>query len=261
VSSCEDISENKKESKVEEEQQELITKLMKLNESKDSLFSLISHDLRSPFNSLLGFSEILTSEYETLTHDEIREYLNVIYETSKNLFRMTNNLLHFSRFQIGRIDYSPVELEFNKVVTRVLALLRGNSIKKQITISVDIPEDIKVIADEDMVNSILQNLISNAVKFTQRGGKINISAGIHANPEGKKLAEIVVMDNGVGINDELKKMLFKDHVPSTSGTDKEYGTGLGLLLVKEFIEQHRGRISVISKVNEGSTFTFTLPAV
>jgi PAS domain S-box-containing protein len=244
---------------IEQVREELINKLTRLNESKDSLFSLISHDLRSPFNSLLGFSEILTSEYETLTHEEIKEYLNVIYESSKNLFGMTNNLLQFSRFQMGRIEFNPVELEIKTVVSHILNLLKGNTIKKQINVISSVPESIKVLADEDMLNSIFQNLISNAVKFTPRGGDIFISAFKLKNPDGNYTIEVVIKDTGVGIHDELKEKLFKDHLPSTPGTDREYGTGLGLLLVKEFVEKNGGNIRVFSKLGEGSTFTFTLP--
>jgi PAS domain S-box-containing protein len=260
MSSCEDITENKWLEKREQVRDDVINKLTKMNESKDSLFSLIAHDLRSPFNSLLGFSEILNSEYDTLTSTEIKDYLNVIYETSKNLYGMTNNLLHFSRFQIGRIEYNPVELDFKKMIDRVLLLLKGNSVKKQINIVVDISVDIKVFADEDMVNSILQNLISNAVKFTNKGGNIHLSAIQYSDPDGKPMIEVSVNDDGIGIEDGLKEKLFKEHVPSSNGTNKEIGTGLGLLLAKEFVEQNGGKIIVLSKVKGGSTFTFTLPA-
>jgi len=260
VSSCEDITEKKMFEKREQVRGDVIDKLVKMNESKDNLFSLIAHDLRSPFNSLLGFAEILNSEYETLSDDEIKQYLNVLYESSKNLFRMTDNLLHFSRFQIGRIEYNPVELEIKKMIDTVLSPLKGNSIKKQISIVANVPVDIKVFADEDMVNSILQNLISNAVKFTKKGGNISIQALDYNEPDGKKMVKVSVKDDGIGIDDELKDKIFKDHVPSSAGTNREIGSGLGLLLAKEFVEQNGGKIILLSKVNEGSTFTFTLPA-
>jgi PAS domain S-box-containing protein len=244
---------------LEREREDLISKLKKLNESKDSLFSLISHDLRSPFNSLLGFSEILATEYETLTREEIKEYLNVIYDTSKNLYGMTNNLLQFSRFQMGRIDFNPAKLDIKAMLIRALQLLRGNTIKKQINIISSVPDGIKVNADEDMLNSILQNLISNAVKFTRKGGDIYISVNKITGQNNINMLQVHIRDTGVGLNSELIGQLFKDHVQSSPGTEKEYGSGLGLLLVKEFVEKNGGEISVKSVLNEGSTFSFTLP--
>jgi PAS domain S-box-containing protein len=244
---------------VEREREDLISKLKKLNLSKDSLFSLISHDLRSPFNSLLGFSEILATEYETLTREEIKEYLNVIYDTSKNLYGMTNNLLQFSRFQMGRIDFAPCELDIKDMLNRALNLLRGNTIKKQINVISSVPDGIKVKADEDMLNSILQNLISNAVKFTPTSRDIYISVNKLTDTNHVNMVQIIIRDTGVGITDELMEQLFKEHVQSTPGTEREYGSGLGLLLVKEFIEKNSGTITVKSKLKEGSTFSFTLP--
>ena len=244
---------------LEHEREELISKLKTLNESKDSLFSLISHDLRSPFNSLLGFSEILATEYETLTPSEIKEYLNVIYESSKNLYGMTNNLLQFSRFQMGRIEFEPVTLDIKDILNHTLSLLRGNTIKKQINVISSVPGGLKVKADEDMLKSIFLNLLSNAVKFTPKGGDIFISANDKFIRDNQKMIQVVIRDTGVGLDDELMSKIFKDHVPSSPGTDREYGTGLGLLLVKEFIEKHEGQITVKSILNEGTTFTFTLP--
>ena len=246
---------------LEHEREDLISKLKKLNESKDSLFSLISHDLRSPFNSLLGFSEILATEYETLTRDEIKEYLNVIYDTSKNLYGMTNNLLQFSRFQMGRVDFSPADLDIKAMLNHSLKLLRGNTIKKRINVISSVPDGIKIYADEDMLNSILQNLISNAVKFTPKGGDIYISVNKLTDSNTKNMLQVVIRDTGVGLNNELIGQLFKEHVQSTPGTDKEYGSGLGLLLVKEFVEKNGGEINVKSVLNEGSTFYFTLPLI
>ena len=246
---------------LEHEREDLIRKLKELNASKDSLFSLISHDLRSPFNSLLGFSEILATEYETLTREEIKEYLNVIYDTSKNLYGMTNNLLQFSRFQMGRIDFSPAELDIKTILNRSLKLLQGNTFKKQINVISSVPDGIKVLADEDMLNSILQNLISNAVKFTSKGGDIFISVNKITVSNNKNMLQVVLRDTGVGLNNELIGQLFKEHVQSTPGTEKEYGSGLGLLLVKEFVEKNGGEITVKSKLNQGSTFSFTLPLI
>jgi PAS domain S-box-containing protein len=244
---------------VEQERKELILKLSKLNSSKDKLFSLISHDLRSPFNSLLGFSEILTTEYDSLTHDEVKQYLNVIYEASKNLYGMTNNLLQYSRFQVGRFDFQPVEINLTNLLKKNLNLLKGNAIRKEISLSSDFNADVYVFADEDMLNSTVQNILSNSIKFTQRGGEVKIKTEIIAFFGKATHVKVTVEDNGIGISrNELEKILAEEII-STPGTEKEYGTGLGLLIVKEFVEKNGGKIDVKSKINQGTSFSFTLP--
>ncbi|HUX92720.1 MAG TPA: ATP-binding protein [Ignavibacteriaceae bacterium] len=244
--------------RVEQEKSSLIEELREMNASKDKLIALISHDLRSPFNSLLGFSEILNSEYETLTHDEIQEYLKVIYESSKNLFNMTNNLLQFSRIQMGRVEYNPSKLNLAKMIRNSLNMLKGNAIKKQINLMLDVENDIIVNADEDMLNSIMQNLVSNAIKFTPKGGDVKISAKKIPSANQQNEIEIAVQDSGIGISKSDIEMIFNNSIHSTPGTDKEYGTGLGLLLVKEFVEKNGGKLIITSKLNAGSNFNFRL---
>ncbi len=244
--------------RVEQEKSALIEELREMNASKDKLIALISHDLRSPFNSLLGFSEILNSEYETLTHDEIQEYLKVIYESSKNLFNMTNNLLQFSRIQMGRVEYNPSKLNLAKMIRNALNMLKGNAIKKQINLMLNVENDIIVNADEDMLNSIMQNLVSNAIKFTPKGGDVKISAKKIPSTNQQKEIEIAVQDSGIGISKSDIEMIFNNSIHSTPGTDKEYGTGLGLLLVKEFVEKNGGKLIITSKLNAGSNFNFRL---
>lgn len=253
------ISTAMERKRVEQEKAELINKLKELNASKDKLFSLISHDLRSPFNSLLGFSEILTTEYDTLTNEEIKEYLNVIYEASKNLYSMTNNLLQYSRFQIGRIEFNPVSLNLKKSISNALKLLKGSVLKKQLNIIQNIEVEEEVFADADMLNSIVQNLISNAIKFTNKGGDIKISAKLIPFFDRAGEIEITIEDTGIGISKSGLDKIFSNQMFSTPGTEREYGTGLGLLLVKEFVERNNGRIKISSKVHHGTTFTFNLP--
>ncbi len=245
---------------VEHEKNDLIKKLSELNASKDKLISLISHDLRSPFNSLLGFSEILTTEYDTLTRDEIQEYLRVIFEASKNLYGMTNNLLQFSRFQTGRYEFNPVKLKLLKLINTCLNLLKGNALKKQQNLMIDIDKDIYIIADEDMLNSVIQNLLSNAIKFTKKGGDIRLTAKKKSRSGEPPEIEITVEDSGVGISVEDLDKIFDETTYSTPGTEREYGTGLGLIIVKEFVELNGGKLNVHSSINRGSTFSFTIPA-
>jgi len=245
--------------KVEIERDELIKKLREMNESKDKLSSLISHDLRSPFNSLLGFSEILTTEYDSLTDDEIREYINVISETSKNLYGMTNNLLAFSRFQMEKLVFNPVKLNLRKIISNNINMLKGNLIKKNLNMTMDVDNDIYIHTDEEMLNSIFQNLISNAVKFTNRGGEIKITSKVIKFFEEPDNVEIRIDDTGIGMSKTVMEKIFKSHIQSTPGTEREYGTGLGLLLVKEFIVKNGGNIKVQSKLGHGTTFIFNLP--
>lgn len=246
--------------KVEGEKSFLIHELKEINKSKDKLFSLISHDLRGPFNSLLGFSEILTNEYDTLTTDEIKEYLKILYEASKILYGMTNNLLQFTRFQMGKIEFKPQKIILNKLVDSVISMLKGNAIKKQISLNVEIAANFELVADEDMMSSVIQNLVNNSIKFTETGGEITISAKVIREEE-INIVEIIVCDSGVGMSaDELNKVQSAE-IFSTPGTDKEYGTGLGMKLVMEFIEKHGGKLIIQSEKNVGSTFIIKLPIV
>lgn len=253
------ISRAMERKRVEQEKAEFIEKLKELNASKDKLFSLISHDLRSPFNSLLGFSEILTTEYDTLTNEEIKEYLNVIFEASKNLYGMTNNLLQYSRFQMGRFEFNPVSLNLKKIIANALKLLKGSIIKKRLNVIQNIEVEEEVHADADMLNSIIQNLISNAIKFTNKGGDIKIFAKIIPFFDRPGEIEVTVEDTGIGISKSGLDKIFSNQMFSTPGTEREYGTGLGLLLVKEFVERNGGRIRINSRLHHGTTITFNLP--
>lgn len=247
--------------RVEQERENLIMKLSELNQSKDKLFSLISHDLRSPFNSLLGFSEILVSEYDTLTNDEIKEYLNVLYESSKNLYGMTNNLLQYSRFQTGRIEYKPGKLNIGKIINESAKLLKGNIVKKQIDFKIIADPDIYILADEDMINSVIQNLMSNAIKFTPKEGEVKVSTNKIVPYNQPAYVELTIRDTGIGINSSDMKKIMEGEMFSTPGTEREYGTGLGLVLIKEFVEKNGGKLKIESEKDKGSAFICTFPAV
>ena len=240
--------------RVEQERENLIEKLSDLNLSKDKLFSLISHDLRSPFNSLLGFSEILSTEYDMLTDDEIKEYLNVIYESSKNLYGMTNNLLQYSRFQTGRIEYKPTMIDLDMLLKNSVKLLRGNIVKKEIGFRIYTDPGLFINADEDMMSSAIQNLVSNAVKFTPKRGEVTVSARKKITEDDQIFIEIMVEDTGMGISDADMRKIMHGEMFSTPGTEREYGTGLGMVLIKEFIERNGGNLKIESEKNVGSRF-------
>ena len=235
----------------------LAEKLKEVNDSKDQFFSLISHELRSPFNSILGFAEILYTDREELTRDELKLYFDSLYHSSKHIFSLLENLLHLSNFESGKVDFNPSTLSLQNIITRNLQVLKISADKKEISILYAIENNIQVFADEAMVNSILLNLITNSIKFTRRGGKIEIKVYYK-----EKFAEVSIHDHGIGMSDDTIFNLFKMGISKTlPGTEGETGTGLGLVLTRKFVEQNGGTIKVQSKINQGSIFTFTLPIV
>lgn len=240
--------------KSEEEIKRYSRELEESNASKDKFFSIISHDLRSPFQGLLGLANIVTEEFDDLSNEELKEFLGNINRSSKNLFNLIENLLQWSRLQRKKID---IELTQNNLYSDIyynINLLKPNADAKNISIVVDIDKEIDIYSDSNAFNSIVQNLISNAIKFTMPGGKIEISVLGKDN-----YIEIIISDTGVGIPDEAIPILFRiDNQHSTQGTEKETGTGLGLVICKELVEMQGGEISVKSKKDVGSTFSFTL---
>ncbi len=239
---------------IDEEKQKFTEKLQDLNKAKDKFFSIISHDLKSPFNSILGFTEILR-EQNTILEDEEREQIfNSLYTSTRNIYNLLNNLLHYSRFQAGLVEFDPHPIQLLEVIKQNINILEGTALKKQIYLINNLKEEIIVLSDAEMLNSILRNLINNAIKFTRESGEISINASIETG-----FAKIKVTDSGIGMNKETMAGLFKiDSKKSTLGTNKEEGTGLGLLLVKEFVEKNGGQIFVKSEVGKGSEFSFTL---
>ena len=249
----------KMESKLRESEKrykQLAEKLHEVNESKDQYFSLISHELRGPFNSILGYAEILNNDLEELSKEELKLYIESLYQSSKHILSLLNNLLHLTRFQTGKVDFNPQVLSLNTCIFKNLEILKLTADKKEISIHNSIDEEIQVFADEAMVNSILLNLITNAIKFSKRGGSIDVSISQRG-----KSAEVTIRDNGVGMSDEIIFNLFQIEISkSLPGTEGETGTGLGLVLTKKFIEQNGGIIKVQSRPHQGTSFTFTLPS-
>ncbi len=242
---------------VEEEKEKYTDKLKELNKTKDEFFSIISHDLRSPFNSILGYTEILKNELNDLSKEELEFFIDSLFQSTRNIYNLLNNLLQFSKFQMGRIEVIPEELNIKELIESNVELLNGNILKKEIELVNNVTTDLKVWAEEDMMNSAIQNLLSNAIKFTNRNGKIIISAESNG-----KFAEISLHDNGIGMDEETKLSLFNlKSKNSKMGTEEEMGTGLGLLLTKEYIEKNGGVIKVESEFGKGSKFSFTVPLV
>ncbi|GMR25357.1 MAG: hypothetical protein BMS9Abin39_0650 [Ignavibacteria bacterium] len=246
---------------VEAEREELIIQLKNLNASKDQLFSLISHDLRNPFNSLLGFADILTTEFDSLTKEEIKEYINVINESAKNLFGMTNNLLHYSRYQLGKYEYRPREIKIEEAIRIVLETQKKYIDKKDILLLKEIDKSILIFADEDLINIVLSNIVENAIKYTNVGGIVKVSVEkIAIDESDKSPVKIVIEDEGVGIPEENLKRIENKEMFSTPGTLREFGIGLGLFLSRDFIIMNKGKLQIKSQEGKGTTVSIDLPS-
>lgn len=234
-----------------------LQQLKETNATKDRFFSFISHDLRGPFSSLLGFSEMMIEDFDELSREEMKKFLEIINATSKNLFNLLNNLLQFSRFQTGHIQFTPSKYHTAELISKNIDLLKGNALKKEISLINEATGDYLVFSDEEMISSAIQNLITNAIKFTQRNGMVKVNCKENEN---SREVIISVSDTGLGMDKEtIDKLFHKEVIHSTSGTEKEPGTGLGLILTREFIEKNGGRIWAESTPKKGSTFYFTLP--
>ena len=229
--------------------------LKKLNAAKDKFFSIIAHDLKSPFTSLIGLSDFILEDIDGLSKDEIRLFSSKINKSAKSVFALLENLLQWSRVQTGRMEYNPTAFDLYEMIEQNVSLLLGNAVRKDIDLVSEISLNTKVYADLNMINSVVQNLISNAIKFTPNGGKIKVSSKVSNHA-----IEIIVKDDGLGIDPENIEKLFKIDVHhTTAGTDNEKGTGLGLVLCKELINMNGGDISVESEIGKGSSFKFTIP--
>jgi PAS domain S-box-containing protein len=243
-----DVTEQKE---VEEAIKRYTKELEDLNANKDKFFSIISHDLRSPFQGLLGLSNALDEEYENLRHEEIRMFISSINSSAKNLYNLIDNLLQWSRAQKSNIEMNLKPVDLHDEIEYNISLLQNNADNKHIEIINKTEEGIFVYSDINIFDSTIQNLISNAIKFTKPNGKVVVSS------TKKKLSvDLIVKDNGVGISKENLEKLFRiDKKLSTPGTEMEPGTGLGLLICKELIEMQGGTIKVRSKLNAGTEFT------
>jgi PAS domain S-box-containing protein len=230
--------------------------LRELNLTKDKFFSIIAHDLRGPFTSLVGMTDVMADESFDLSIDEFREYSFSLHKTAISTFNLLENLLEWSRLQRGIIPFNPVSVELKYFLDNCEESTMEMARKKSIQLNVIYHQDMLLTADFNMLNSIMRNLVSNAIKFTNSGGIINVEA--QKDQSGNVLFS--VNDTGIGMSAEMISNLFRiDTNVSRQGTDGEPSTGLGLILCKEFVEKHGGSIWVESEVNKGSTFFFSLP--
>lgn len=248
-----DLTEYKK---IENSLKESNEQLTELNATKDKFFSIIAHDLRSPFQSLLSFSELLVTEIETLSHEEIVSFSGILNNNLRSLYGLLVNLLHWSFLQRNLLECNPVNINLYDEVNKIMGISKQSAKEKNIDISNNINIGTLVFADIDMLRLVIQNLILNAIKFTQTNGRIIVSS---IRKGGN--VEVSVEDNGIGIDKENISKLFQfNTIFTTKGTLGEKGTGLGLPLCKEFVERNSGKIWAESELGKGSKFIFTLRA-
>lgn len=229
--------------------------LNELNATKDKFFSIIAHDLKNPISNFRDITKVLVENQDSFSKSEISEYLSMLNNSADSLFGLLENLLEWSRSQRGIIKYEPVHLDFTYLANNVISLSLPLAQAKKIELYSTVPEHFIIDADVNMINTVLRNLVSNAIKFTDENGRIEISATDHEH-----YSEFSVSDSGVGISQENLKKLF--HIAenfSTLGTSNEKGTGIGLILCKEFVDKHGGRIWAESEYGVGTKFSFTIP--
>ncbi len=230
-------------------------KLKELNATKDKFFSIVAHDLKNPFNTLIGFSELLMKNAGIIDEEKKHHFYRLIYNASKQGYNLLANLLEWSRSQTGRIKLSPLRIQLKSIIDENLELMTSTAEKKEIEIITKVDSGLYVFADLNMLTTVVRNLLSNALKFTSKGGKVNINC-----IEYEDKIETSIRDTGIGLSSKEQNRLFKiDENFSKAGTNNEHGTGLGLILCKEFIEKNQGKIWVKSQVNKGSDFRFVLP--
>ncbi len=232
--------------------------LERVNAEKDKFYSIISHDLRGPFNGFLGLTQMMSEGLNQMTLEEIQKIASLMAKSANNLHGLLGNLLEWSRMQRGLTSFLPTQYFLKPKIIDSMSVIISQAKDKEIIINYKIAEGLQVYADGNMLDSILRNLVSNAVKFTPRGGKITILA----KPLSNRLVQISIRDTGIGMDKTRLENLFRlDVVTNRIGTEGESSTGLGLILCKDFIERHGGELHVESKEGKGTTFSFTLPAV
>lgn len=230
-------------------------KLQDLNSTKDKFISIIAHDIKNPFTTIIGFSEVLHEDFDELTSEEMKDYIFSIHDASKTTFDFLNNLLIWASTQRGQMQIEPEPITLHEMINASITLLHSNASRKNITILNNVDHSYKIFADANSMNTVFRNLISNALKFTPKGGNVTISA-MRSN----KHIDISFTDTGIGIDaDKINELFSIDKNTSTPGTEEEQGTGLGLIICHEFVEKNHGKISATSIVGSGSTFTVTVP--
>lgn len=223
--------------------------------TKDKFFSIIAHDLKNPFNALMGFSSLLIDNFDDYNDEEKLDLIQTMSDASENAYKLLENLLEWSRSQTGSLKREPEEIRIDTITNDTIAVLENAALNKKISLHTSVSDNLIAFADANMITTVIRNLISNSIKYTLSGGEIKIYSSIE-----NKMIKMTIEDNGVGIREQDLDKLFRIDVNfSTNGTSSEPGTGLGLILCKEFVEQNGGKIWAESELGNGSKFNFTLP--
>ena len=231
-------------------------KLNETNAAKDRFFAIIAHDLRGPTSALASLLEHLNSSFDEFSADELKDILSTLYKSAENVSQLLENLLVWVQSQVDKIEYRPKDLKLTNILQNALKGLSQSAENKQIDISIEKDDSTMVFADNDMVQTILRNILSNAIKFTPRGGSVKVWSAV----TDKKMVEISIADNGVGIEkSKLANIFDLANLYHTKGTENEMSTGLGLILVKDFVDKNKGTLSIKSEQGKGTTVSFTLP--
>lgn len=229
--------------------------LQELNATKDKFMSIIAHDLRSPFNAIIGFSDLMVKNFHQLDEETFLKGLKIIESASSHAYKLLENLLIWARNQTGKSQFNPEILNLGQQVNEALKTIESTAVHKNITFSTSVNKSLQVFADRNMLDSIIRNLVTNAIKFSFKGKKIKISAVSSENE-----VCISVTDKGIGISPDRLAAIFEiDKHTNTSGTENELGSGLGLILCKDFVTRHNGKIWIESTLNKGTKVSFTLP--
>lgn len=245
IGSCYDVTEIKNNE----------FKLIELNATKDKFFSIIAHDLKSPFNAIVGYSELMMEQLKEKDYEKTEKFASIVLQSSNRAMSLLMNLMEWAQSQSGRMPFNPEMLDSKQVIDETIELSEEAIGQKEIAIEVSVPDNTLVFADKAMLSTVFRNLISNAIKFTKPKGKLSLSVVRKSD-----VWQFYVCDTGVGMSQQAIASLFRiDQSVSTTGTNNEKGTGLGLILCKEFVEKHGGRIWVESEEGNGSCFYFTLP--
>ncbi|WP_372950055.1 ATP-binding protein [Mariniphaga sp.] len=252
ISTAKDVTEHKKS---EQALLESEARFKELNATKDKLFSIIGHDLKGPLNNILGFSELIDQNFDTFSEKEKKQYVKLIYKSSVTVTELLENLLTWSRAQRNILTVSPHNIAVYFTIEKCFGQLIQNALQKEIRLKNNIQPETVVYADEEMITTVIRNLVSNAIKFTHRGGTISVIS--QSSPEQVLLG---IKDTGIGIAPEIMSQLFKPNENHTSlGTEGEKGTGLGLIICKDLVEKNNGKIWVESTLEQGTTFWLTFP--
>lgn len=254
-----DITDLKKaEVKIKKQHEEIESQAMELektNATKDRLFSIIAHDLKNPFHTIIGFTEILQQQYDDIDLEKQKEFLDMIHMSTQSAYNLLENLLDWARTQTKNVKFKPAKLQIRDHVDEVISLLQLQASVKDIQLINDIDEKTDAYADGNMLNTVIRNIVGNAIKYTNEGGRVHISASSDTGD-----MNILIADNGIGIRESMRETLFDlEKMSSKNGTFGETGTGLGLIVCYEFMKLNHGSISVDSEPGKGSTFTLTLP--